>query len=184
MNNHFMLAIFICILMVIGTGIGFYSTVWEKVTEEETQLKADLEKLQQEAEKLKGIDKEIEKYNKQIEEQEALRKKLQTDSIPLNEVVPKLLDSTEIIANKFNVKFQDIRISPLVRAEDWNELPVEMTILGTFKNVTCFLNVMEKRKIINLAAGSMNVSVSSEVDKETKSPMLSVNLSAKVYLLQ
>ena len=43
---------------------------------------------------------------------------------------------------------------------------------------------MEKRKIINLAAGSMNVSVSSEVDKETKSPMLSENLSAKVYLLQ
>ena len=101
----------------------------------------------------------------------------------MNKVVPKLLDSTEIIANKFNVKFQDIRINPLVRAEDWNELPVEMTILGTFKNITCFLNVMEKRKIINLAVGSMNISVSSEVDKDSKSPMLSVNLSAKVYIL-
>jgi hypothetical protein len=42
---------------------------------------------------------------------------------------------------------------------------------------------MEKRKIVNLAAGSMNVSVSAEVDRETKSPLLSVVISAKVYIM-
>jgi Tfp pilus assembly protein PilO len=101
----------------------------------------------------------------------------------LNSVVPKLLDSTEVIANKFNVKFQDIRISQLIRAEDWSELPVEMTVLGTFKDIGNFLTIMEKRKIINLAAGSMNVSVSADIDRDTKSPLLSVVLSAKVYVL-
>ena len=183
MNNHFMGAIFVSILLVLGTGVGFYTTVYEKVTEETKEYEGKKASLEEEAKKLKNLDNEISKLNDDIKKQEEIRKKLQTDSIPLNEVVPKLLDSTEIIANKFNVKFQDIRINPLVRAEDWNELPVEMTILGTFKNITCFLNVMEKRKIINLAVGSMNISVSNDVDKESKSPMLSVNLSAKVYIL-
>ena len=183
MNNHFMGAIFVSILLVLGTGVGFYTTVYEKVTEETKEYEGKKAAAEEEAKKLKNLDSDIAKLNDDIKKQEEIRKKLQTDSIPLNEVVPKLLDSTEIIANKFNVKFQDIRINPLVRAEDWNELPVEMTILGTFKNITCFLNVMEKRKIINLAVGSMNISVSNDIDKESKSPMLSVNLSAKVYIL-
>lgn len=183
MNNHFMGAIFLSILLVLGTGIGFYTTVYEKVTQEAEELDNKKKSLLEEKEKLRNIDKQISDLKKDIKDQEVIKSKLQTDSIPLNKVVPKLLDSTEIIANKFNVKFQDIRINPLVRAEDWNELPVEMTILGTFKNITCFLNVMEKRKIINLAVGSMNISVSNEVDKDSKSPLLSVNLSAKVYIL-
>ena len=183
MNNHFMGAIFISILLVLGTGIGFYSTIYEKVVTEQKECEDKKVALLDEKEKLKNIGNEITKLKQDIKKQEEIKSKLQTDSIPLNKVVPTLLDSTEIIANKFNVKFQDIRINPLVRAEDWNELPVEMTILGTFKNITCFLNVMEKRKIINLAVGSMNISVSNEVDKDSKSPMLSVNLSAKVYIL-
>ena len=183
MNNHFMGAILVSVVATLITGVLFYSNVYQKVMEDREALNQEIAKLDAKAEELKNIEKEITKFEKQIKDAEEQKNKLQTDSIPLNAVVPKLLDSTEIIANKFNVKFQDIRISPLVRAEDWNELPVEMTILGTFKNITCFLNVMEKRKIINLAAGSMNISVSSEVDKETKSPMLSVNLSAKVYIL-
>ncbi len=176
-------AIFLSIIIVLGTGIGFYSTVYEKVTTDRKELEEKKSSLEDEKRKLQNIGNEISKLKKDIQEQEEIKSKLQTDSIPLNKVVPKLLDSTEIIANKFNVKFQDIRINPLVRAEDWNELPVEMTILGTFKNITCFLNVMEKRRIINLAVGSMNISVSNDIDKESKSPMLSVNLSAKVYIL-
>lgn len=183
MNNHFMGAIFLSVLLILGTGIGFFTTVYDRVTTEAEEYNNKIKALNEEKEKLRNIGNEITKLKEDIKKQEEIKSKLQTDSIPLNKVVPKLLDSTEIIANKFNVKFQDIRINPLVRAEDWNELPVEMTILGTFKNITCFLNVMEKRKIINLAVGSMNISVSSEVDKDSKSPMLSVNLSAKVYIL-
>ena len=183
MNNHFMGAIFLSVLLILGTGIGFFTTVYDRVTTEAEEYNNKIKALNEEKEKLRTIGNEITKLKEDIKKQEEIKSKLQTDSIPLNKVVPKLLDSTEIIANKFNVKFQDIRINPLVRAEDWNELPVEMTILGTFKNITCFLNVMEKRKIINLAVGSMNISVSSEVDKDSKSPMLSVNLSAKVYIL-
>ncbi len=183
MNNHFMGAIFISILLILGTGVGFFTTVYDKVTTEKKECEDKKANLLDEKEKLKNIGNEITRLKSDIKKQEEIKSKLQTDSIPLNKVVPKLLDSTEIIANKFNVKFQDIRINPLVRAEDWNELPVEMTILGTFKNITCFLNVMEKRKIINLAVGSMNISVSNEVDKDSKSPLLSVNLSAKVYIL-
>ena len=183
MNNNIMAAILISILLVVGTAAAFYYTVWEDVEKKKVELETEIEGLRSDVEKLKSLDKEIATFKKRIAEAEEKKNKLQTESIRLEDVVPRLLDSTETVSNKFDIKFQDIRISPLVRAEDWSELPVEMTILGTFKNITCFLNVMENRKLINLAAGSMNVSVSSEVDKDSGSPLLSVTLSAKVYIL-
>lgn len=181
--NNVATVIVVLLFIAVGAGVGFYYQYYEPVTVEREEIQNKIEEHKNEKEKLKGLEKEIKDYKKKIEEATAEKAKLQTDSIPLNTVVPKLLESTEAVANKFKVKFSDIRISPLVRAEDWSELPVELTILGTFNNVNCFLNVMEQRKIINLAAGSMNVSVSAEVDKETESPLLSVTLSAKVYIL-
>lgn len=181
--NNFATAFILIILITIGAGIGFYVSEVDEVLKERDELTAKIEEQRAELKRLDNLDTEIKKLKDKIAKLTEQKSKLQTDSIPLNKVVPTLLDSTETIANKFKVKFQDIRISPLVRAEDWSELPVEMTILGTFNNVSCFLNVMEQRKIINLAAGSMNVSVSSEVDKDSKNPMLSITLSAKVYIL-
>lgn len=182
--NNFMTAFAVVAFLAVGAIAGFYFIEWQPVDEEHTALTASIEELEKKLDGLKSIKSEIKKYENKLQELTKQKSKLQTDSIGLDEVVPKLLDSTETIANKFKVKFQDIRISPLVRAEDWSELPVEMTVLGTFNDINCFFNVMEARKIINLAAGSMNVAVSSEVDKENKkSPMLSVTLSAKVYIL-
>lgn len=183
MNNSILISIFVCVVILLSGVAGFYFMEVEPVDQKAKDFQA---KIKDKEEKLAGfsnIEKEIEKLKNEIKTLEDDKKKLQTETIKLDEVVPKLLDSTESVSNKFDVKFQDIRISPLVRAEDWSELPVEMTILGTFDNISNFLIVMEKRKLINLAAGSMNVSVSSEVDKLTGSPMLSVNLSAKVYIL-
>ena len=183
MNNHLIIAVFLSIVIAaIAAGL-HYQSVWTPVLEEREKLEGKIKTLQSDIDKLKNVDKDIATYKDKKEKLLEKKKKLQTDSISLDDVVPTLLESTECVASKFDIKFQDIRISPLVRAEDWSELPVEMTILGTFKNITCFLNVMENRKLINLAAGSMNVSVSSEVDKDSGSPLLSVTLSAKVYIL-
>ncbi len=183
MTNHIIAAVFISILLVVGVGAGHWYAVWEDVFKEKDTLLGKIKTLEGEIDKLKDVDKDLERYKAKIEELKEKKKKLQTDSIRLDDVVPTLLESTETVASKFDIKFQDIRISPLVRAEDWSELPVEIIIQGTFRNVYCFLKVMENRKIINLAAGSMNVAVSNEIDKDSNSPMLSVTLSAKVYIL-
>ncbi len=182
MNNMAACIVVVLIALIAACGI-FYEYDFVPYQEKRDELTSKIEEHKSDLSKFDQVKKNIKKLEEKIKDLEAQKAKLQTDSIPLNTVVPKMLDSTETIANKFNVKFSDIRISPLVRAEDWAELPVEMTILGTFNNVGCFLNVMEQRKIVNLAAGSMNVSVSAEVDKDTKSPMLSVTLSAKIYIL-
>ena len=182
MNNMAACIVVVLKALIAACGI-FYEYDFVPYQEKRDELTSKIEEHKNDLSKFDQVKKNIKKLEEKIKDLEAQKAKLQTDSIPLNTVVPKMLDSTETIANKFNVKFSDIRISPLVRAEDWAELPVEMTILGTFNNVGCFLNVMEQRKIVNLAAGSMNVSVSAEVDKDTKSPMLSVTLSAKIYIL-
>ncbi len=182
-GNNILVAIIVSIVIVVASIVGFYMTVWDGVEVEKAEYEKKIDDLNKEIADLKSIDSQISKFEKEKKELEEKKKKLQTDSVVLDDVVPLLLDSTEIIANKFDIKFQDIRVQPLVRAEDWSELPIEMTISGTFDNICCFLNVVEKRKLVNLAAGSMSISVSSETSKDSSSPLLSVSLSAKVYIL-
>jgi Tfp pilus assembly protein PilO len=182
MNNFLLVTIVLLIVAAIGGGF-FWVHYWQPLEEEALGLKREIEDLERQKSELENIDEEMNQLNAEISKLTDQKNKLQMESNQLNTVVPKLLDSTETIANKFDVKFQDIRISPLVRAEEWSELPIEITIHGPFSKIGNFLTIMEKRKIINLAAGSMNVSVSADVDRETKSPMLSVVLSAKVYIM-
>jgi Tfp pilus assembly protein PilO len=182
MNNY--AVVLIVLLLATAGAIGaWYVFEFEPVKAKHAEYVEEKAKKEAKIKQLKELQGSIARLNQEIIDLNVEKEKLQTESIPLNLVVPKLLDSTEVIANKFNVKFQDIRISQLIRAEDWSELPVEMTILGTFKDIGNFLTIMEKRKIINLAAGTMNVSVSADVDRDTKSPLLSVVLSAKVFVL-
>ncbi len=182
MNNFAVVTIFLLVIAA-GAGVFFYMNYYEPMVVEGEKIGQEIEGLKKQKAQLANIEEEMAELKSQISKLTEQKNKLQMESNQLNTVVPKLLESTETIANKFKVKFQDIRISPLVRAEDWSELPIEMTILGTFKDIGGFLTIMEKRKIVNLAAGSMNVSVSAEVDRDTKSPLLSVTLSAKVYIM-
>jgi type IV pilus assembly protein PilO len=181
--NNFAVVTILLLLVAVGAGVFFWMNYYQPILDEAESLKSDIDDLEKKKARLANIDDEIDKIRQDIAKLQDQRKGLETESNRLETVVPKVLESTETIANKFDVKFQDIRISPLVRAEDWSELPIEISVQGTFKNIGEFLTIVEKRKIINLAAGSMNVSVSAEVDRKTKSPLLGVTLSAKVYIL-
>ena len=182
MNNF---AVVIVVLLVAAAGAGgiFYTSEYTPMLEERATIDGEIQDLKREIEKLESIDEDIVKLGDEIKKAKEQREKVKGASNKLETVVPKVLESTKLIANKFKVKFQDIRISPLVRAEEWSELPIELSILGTFQHIGDFLKIMEKRKIINLAAGSMNVSVSAEIDRDSKSPLLSVTISAKVYIM-
>lgn len=181
--NNFAIVIIFLLLLSAAAGVFFFLNYYQPVVKEGEDISREIERLQKQKAQLANIEEEIAQMEREIEQLTEDKDKLQMEANQLNTVVPKLLESTEVIANKFDVRFQDIRISPLVRAEEWSELPIEMTILGTFPNVGNFLKIVEERKIVNLAAGSMNVSVSAEVDRQTQSPLLSVTLSAKVYIM-
>jgi len=182
MNNFAVVTIFLLVIAA-GAGVFFYMNYYQPMVEDGEKISSEIEGLQRQKAQLANIEEEMAELKNQISKLTEQKNKLQMESNQLNTVIPKLLESTETIANKFKVKFQDIRISPLVRAEDWSELPIEMTVVGPFKDIGGFLTIMERRKIVNLAAGSMNVSVSAEMDRETKSPLLSITLSAKVYIM-
>ncbi|GAB4276165.1 MAG: hypothetical protein Kow0029_17920 [Candidatus Rifleibacteriota bacterium] len=182
MNNFAAVTIVLLLVAAVAGGL-FWMNYYQPLIDEAEKIKGEIEDLKRQKSELENIEEEMNQLKADISRLTEQKNKLQMESNQLNTVVPKLLDSTETIANKFDIKFQDIRISPLVRAEEWSELPIEITIMGTFKNIGSFLTIMEKRKIVNLAAGSMNVSVSAEVDRKTKSPLLSVVLSAKVYIM-
>ncbi|HOY65867.1 MAG TPA: type 4a pilus biogenesis protein PilO [Candidatus Ozemobacteraceae bacterium] len=181
--NNFAVVIMIIVFAAAGAGGAFWMYYWEPTMEIRTKLENDIKDLERKKDEIRNVADEIARINESIAKLTEEKKKLEMESNQLGTVVPKLLDSTEAIANKFNVKFQDIRISPLVRAEQWSELPVEVGLLGTFQDIGNFLTIMEKRKIVNLAAGSINISVSAETDTKSKAPLLTVNLSAKVYIM-
>ncbi len=181
--NNFAAVILIILVAAAGAGFAFWTYYWQPVMEARNGLEQQIRELERKKDEIKNVDDEIARINEAIAKLTEEKNKLQMESNQLNTVVPKLLDSTEAVANKFNVRFQDIRISPLVRAEQWSELPIEIGILGTFQDIGSFLVVMEKRKIVNLAAGSITISVSAETDTKTKSPLLTITLNAKVYIM-
>jgi len=181
--NNFAVVIMIIILAAGGAGGAWWVYYWQPAKEEAAKLEQDIKNLDAKKDEIKNVADEIARINENIAKLTEEKKKLEMESNQLNTVVPKLLDSTEAVSNKFNVKFQDIRISPLVRADQWSELPLEIVILGTFPDIGNFLLVMEKRKIVNLAAGSISIAVSAETDPKSKSPLLTVTVNAKVYIM-
>ncbi len=181
--NNFAAVIMVLVVAAAFAGGAFWMYYWQPIQEEKEKLEGEIKKLQGEQAQIKSLKTEIAEVREKINEANERKKKLAMDSNQLQTVVPKLLDSTEAVANKFNVKFNDIRISPLVRSEQWSELPIEMGVTGTFGDMAKFLHVMEKRKIANLAAGSITISVSAESDPKSKSPYLTVTLNAKVYIM-
>lgn len=81
------------------------------------------------------------------------------------------------------VKFQDMRISPIIRCENWTETPWEIgintpenSIVPNLEKVAKFSNAGDM-----LICQAINVSVSAETYKETKEPVLSVSLIGKLY---
>ena len=181
--NNFAVVLLLLAVAAAGAGGAFYSNYYQPALDDREKLEGEIKGFQAKKNEIQSLHDEIAKIKEEIAKKEADKAKLAMDSNQLSAVVPKLLDSTEAISGKFDVKFQDIRISPLVRAEQWSELPVEMTIGGTYGAIANFLQVVEKRKIINLAAGAINISVSAETDPKTKSPLLTVTLNGKVYIM-
>lgn len=181
--NNYMLVLFVLIIAAAVAVGSFYIYWYQPKLEERDRINSEINRLKGEEAKIANLEKEIATNREKISEALERKKKLAMESNQLSTVVPKLLDSTETVANKFEVKFNDIRISPIVRSEQWSEIPIEIGILGTFENIGKFLHVMEKRKISNLAAGSITLSVSAEADAKTKSPLLTVTLNAKVYIM-
>ncbi|MBI3037796.1 type 4a pilus biogenesis protein PilO [bacterium] len=182
MNNFAAVVMFIVIALAAALG-AFYIYYWQPAQDQRAEIEKSIANLKVKQNQIANLDGEISKIQEDIAKKEEEKNKLAMESNQLNTVVPKLLESTEVVANKFNVKFNDIRISPLVRAEQWSELPIEISLSGTFSDVGNFLLIMEKRKIVNLAAGAITISVSAETDVKSKSPYITVNLSAKVYIM-
>lgn len=81
------------------------------------------------------------------------------------------------------VKFLDMRISPIIRCENWIEVPWEVgintpesRIVPDLQKVAQFSNSGDV-----LSCQAINVSVSAETYKETKQPVLSVTIMGKLY---
>jgi len=181
--NNFAVVILVIVLATAGAGGAFWMYYLQPAQDERAKLELEITGLKAKKDEIKTVQDEIARAKEDIERLTVDKNRLQMDSNQMSTVVPKLLDSIEAIANKYSVKFQDIRISPLVRAEQWSELPIELGILGTFQNIANFLVICEKRKILNLAAGSITISVSAETDPKSKSPLLTVTLNAKAYIM-
>ncbi|MBF0546601.1 MAG: type 4a pilus biogenesis protein PilO [Candidatus Riflebacteria bacterium] len=182
--NNFAAYFVIVLLAAAGAAGAFYMYYYKPIAiDDREKIQGEINTLKAKQAEISNLEAEVQEYKNKIAAKQTEKEKLAMESNQANTAVPKLLDSTESIAHKFNIKFQDIRISPLVRAEQWSELPVEIGILGTFQDLSQFLYVMERRKIVNLAAGSINIAVSAEVDPKSKSPFLTVTLNAKIYIL-
>ncbi|MFC1743391.1 type 4a pilus biogenesis protein PilO [Candidatus Riflebacteria bacterium] len=181
--NSIMQALVVNLFCLIGAGAGFYLNSWQPHEETMVELRSEISKLKSQVDAKDDIVKEIKSLEAEIKKKEAEKERLLKNSPRLESQVPELLKSLEDTAKKFNVKFSDIRISPLIRNEQWSELPVEFTLRGTFHKLGEFLFKYENKKVINLTKGTLSITPTSEMDPKEKKPILTVQLSGTIYAL-
>ncbi len=82
-----------------------------------------------------------------------------------------------------NVRYQDIRISPYVRTEEWLEIPFEIGLMFDETELVPVLEVMNGFPAMDsqMAINSVTISVSAESNPKGL-PLLTVTLNGKTYL--
>lgn len=81
------------------------------------------------------------------------------------------------------VRFQDMRISPVIQCEQWNEIPFEATIQTPEDQIVPDFNKIAKfnNKGDLIVMQAVNVSLTAEMLKAIEKPLLIICLESKLY---
>lgn len=107
---------------------------------------------------------------------------LMADPSVFNEVSTAIEHLSDTFTSQY-VTFQDLRISPTIRCEQWQEVPMEVSVLTPEDQIVPDLKkisqLQDKGKLF--VAEAAYISVSAETLKVTGKPLLTVSLLTKLY---
>jgi type IV pilus assembly protein PilO len=117
--------------------------------------KAELSKLSKELNESKAITRDLQKFKEQVDRlNEELKSAL--TQLPNEKEIPEILKSISSLGKESNLEFTLFRPKPEVPQQFYAQVPIELTVLGSYHNIGMFFDKVSKLpRIINVVDFNM-----------------------------
>ena len=117
--------------------------------------KGELSKLSKELNESRAITRDLQKFKEQVERLNAELKAALTQ-LPNEKEIPEILKSISSLGKESNLEFTLFRPKPEVPQQFYAEVPIELTVLGSYHNIGIFFDRVSKLpRIINVVDFNM-----------------------------
>ena len=120
-----------------------------------TVAKGELSKLTKELNESKAITRDLQKFKEQVDRlNEELKNAL--TQLPNEKEIPEILKSISSLGRESNLEFTLFRPKPEVPQQFYAQVPIELTVLGSYHNIGIFFDKVSKLpRIINVVDFNM-----------------------------
>lgn len=186
MSGNNMVVFILLLIISAGAGGHWYFTVYQEFITARDAKQQEIEKVTKDIKGVNMLEEELNRVKKEYEQKKKEMKYL-VEKIQTQQQVPDILKKVETITIENKVKFNEIRISPLIEYEGYSEIPIEFVLEGKYHDIGRFMASLENLKIFNVNAGIISISQKGKVTLDPKTnkeaQMLSVALQVKAFLL-
>lgn len=117
--------------------------------------KAEMSKLTKELNESRAITRDLEKFKEQVERLNGELKNALTQ-LPNEKEIPEILKSISSLGKESNLEFTLFRPKPEVPQQFYAQVPIELTVLGSYHNIGIFFDKVSKLpRIINVVDFNM-----------------------------
>lgn len=164
-------------ILVIGLGYWFLiQSIFEQLDGlqvQETSLKTDFESKQQQAVNLQAYRNQLALMNERFG--------TMLKQLPAKNEMPGLLEEISKTGVAAGLKFELFAPQPEIKHDFYVELPIKMTVVGTYMQLAVFLSrVAEMNRIVTLHEFSISGASSKETQTVSEDELV-MNITAKIY---
>jgi len=117
--------------------------------------KGELGKLTKELTESRAITRDLQKFKEQVDQLNAELKNALTQ-LPNEKEIPEILKSISSLGKESNLEFTLFRPKPEVPQQFYAQVPIELTVLGSYHNIGIFFDKVSKLpRIINVVDFNM-----------------------------
>jgi len=132
--------------------------------------RGELSKLTKELNESRAITRDLEKFKEQVNQlNEELKRAL--TQLPNEKEIPEILKSISSLGKESNLEFTLFRPKPEVPQHFYAQVPIELTVLGSYHNIGIFFDKVSKLpRIINVV--DFNMARTKEVKGKSENEVL------------
>ncbi len=125
----------------------------------------------------KSEDYKTIKRSKLVKYLESISEVLKTD----DELVVTMIKTLDLISTKSGLRLKDSRTSPMIMYEYYSEIPIEVSLEGTYQQLTAFVSNMENSEYFNINDATINITPRGI--PRNNEQILNVSISLRKYIV-
>lgn len=171
--------IFLALILLCLLAYGFFNYLYKPLRDKEAELNQQI--IQKETE-LKEIQKIVDNLDIKKAEYRKVKKELEyvTKRLPSKKEIPELLEIITRLAIKSNIELISFRPQSFVSKEVYEEIPVSLSVKGTYHDLGLFLTQIGNLERI-ITPSNIRMSAISATVKEPATARAELLITAFVY---